>query len=237
MFSIKNFTITLLYFFLINSSNLYSMKIKKEYSEKYMIDLHIWLPETFEDLDNINEKELYKLAVEKYHYHNDKTNLYTKEELIKIEKFIDVEKLNEYFIERLNKERKNLGLSSNIKINYSLVKAAKIRSQELAMQSKISHKRPDKKDFWTAIDEVDMSLSEKASFENALGISLANEAQMISEKFIAEQFFESWKQSPSHWNAMIDPEIRSVGVNFSFGFSRDKNFLSHINYGILLGIK
>lgn len=237
MFSLKNFTIILICFSIINSNISYSMKIKKDYSEKYMIELHTWLPETFEELDDINEKELYKLAVEKYHYHNDKTNLYNKNELSKIEEFIDVEKLNEYFLEKLNKERKKNGLSSNIKINYSLVKAAKIRSEELVMQSKISHKRPNKKEFWTVIEEVDSSLSDRTSFENALGTSIASEAQMVSEKFMAEQFFDSWKQSPGHWQAMMNPDIKSIGVNFSFGFSRDKNFLSHINYGILLGIK
>lgn len=86
MFSIRKFTIFIFVIFLINPDNLFSMKIKKEYSEKYMIDLHNWLPETFEELDSIEEENLYKLALEKYHYHNDKTILYNKEELRKIEK-------------------------------------------------------------------------------------------------------------------------------------------------------
>ncbi|WP_245552705.1 CAP domain-containing protein [Fusobacterium russii] len=213
------------------------MKIKKEYSEKYMVDLHKWLPETFEELNNIEEEKLYKLAVEKYHYHNDKKNLYSKEELKKIEKFVDIAKLNKYFVEKLNNERGKRGLSSNIKIDRNLIKAAKIRSEEMAMQSKISHKRPNNEDFWSVIEEVDSSLSDRSSFENALGISIASEAQMLSEKYMAEQFFDSWKESPAHWDAMMNPEIKSIAINFSFGFSRDKNFLSHINYGILLGIK
>lgn len=237
MLLIKKFSIFILAIFLFNNNNLFSMKIKKEYTEKYMIDLHSWLPDTFEDLANIEEESLYKLAVEKYHYHNDKTNLYNKEELKKIEKIVDTFELNKYFVNKLNEERAKRGLSSNIKINESLIKAAKIRSEEMAMQSKISHKRPNNKDFWTAIEEVDSSLSESSSFENALGISMASEAQMISEKYMAEQFFNSWKQSPDHWNAMMNPEIKSIGINFSFGFSKDKNFLSHINYGILIGIK
>ena len=34
---------------------------------------------------------------------------------------------------------------------------------------------------------------EKYSFENILKVSISNEAQMISEKFIANYFFDSWK--------------------------------------------
>lgn len=237
MYLIKKFTIFIFLIFLFNSNISFSMKIKKEYSEKYMIDLHNWLPDTFEELDSIEEENLYKLAVEKYHYHNDKTNLYNKEELKKIEKFIDIIEFNRYFVDKLNKERAKRGLSSNIKISESLIKAAKIRSEEMTMESRISHKRPNKDEFWSVFDEVDPSLSDRMSFENALGISMASEAQMVSEKYMAEQFFNSWKQSPGHWEAMMNPEIKIIGVNFSFGFSKDKNFLSHINYGILLGIK
>ena len=50
---------------------------------------------------------------------------------------------------------------------------------------------------------------------------------MISEKFIANYFFDS----------MIDPELRKIGVSFSFGSSDDTNFLVQINYGVLFGMR
>lgn len=237
---LNNFTVLkkiVILFFILNSIQLFSLNIKKEYSEKYMIELHSWLPDTFEELKSVNENELYQLAKEKYHYHNDKTNLYTKTELSQIEEFIDEITLNQYFVNILNAERQKRGLSSNIKISPSLIKAAKIRSKELAQQSKISHKRTNGKEFWTVFDEVDSKYSNSSSFENALGSSVASEAQMLSEKYMAEHFFELWKESEGHWKAMINPEIKEIGLNCAFGFSKNKNFLSHINYAILLGVK
>ena len=193
----KKFFKTLIVFtFILNILTAYSMNIKKKYSDKYMIDLHTWLPNTFEELKAINEDELYKMAVEKYHYHQDKSNFYTVKELKQIEKFVNVEKVNQYFVERLNKERAKLGLSSDVRTDNTLIKAAKIRSNELAAAKRISHKRPNKTEYWTVFEKVDKSLMEKYSFENILKVSISNEAQMISEKFIANYFFDSWKESP-----------------------------------------
>lgn len=224
----------------LNFSLSYALNIKKEYSEKYMQDLHKWLPNSFEELEKIKLKDeniLYRMAIENFHYHQDKTNFYTEEELRKIEKFVDIEKINTYFLLRLNSDRKKMGLTSNIQYDETLIKAAKIRSNELSSSKKISHKRPNKKEFWTAIDEVNAKYSQNSSFENALKTSIANEAQMISEKYIANHFYELWKSSKGHWKAMTDAQITKIGINFSFGFSDDKNFLSQINYGIMLGIK
>ena len=233
----KFFKILILLIFIFNTLITYSIDIKKKFSDKYMIDLHTWLPNTFEELKAINEGELYKMAVEKYHYHQDKSNFYSQKEFKKIEKFVDVEKLNQYFVERLNKERANLGLSSNVKVDSTLIKAAKIRSEELAATKRISHKRPNKTEYWTVFEKVDKSLMEKYSFENILKVSISNEAQMISEKFIANYFFDSWKESPEHLEFMVDPELRKIGVNFSFGSSDDTNFLVQINYGVLFGMR
>ena len=33
------------------------------------------------------------------------------------------------------------------------------------------------------------------------------------------------KESPEHWKFMVDPELKKIGVNFSFGSSDDTNFL------------
>ena len=198
----KFFKIFIILTFLFNTLTTYSIDIKKKYSDKYMIDLHTWLPDTFEELKAVN-----------------------------------VEKVNQYFVERLNKERAMLGLSSDVRIDSTLIKAAKIRSNELATAKRISHKRPDKTEYWTVFEKVDKSLMEKYSFENILKVSISNEAQMISEKFIANYFFDSWKESPEHWEFMIDPELRKIGVNFSFGSSDDTNFLVQINYGVLFGMR
>ena len=233
----KFFKIFIILTFLFNTLTTYSIDIKKKYSDKYMIDLHTWLPDTFEELKAINEDELYKMAIEKYHYHKDKSNFYSQKEFKKIEKLVNVEKVNQYFVERLNKERAELALSSDVRIDSTLIKAAKIRSNELAAAKRISHKRPDKTEYWTVFEKVDKNLMEKYSFENILKVSISNEAQMISEKFIANYFFDSWKESPEHWEFMIDPELRKIGVNFSFGSSNDTNFLVQINYGVLFGMR
>ena len=136
----KFFKIFIILTFLFNTLTTYSIDIKKKYSDKYMIDLHTWLPNTFEELKAINEDELYKMAIEKYHYHKDKSNFYSQKEFKQIEKLVNVEKVNQYFVERLNKERAELALSSDVRIDSTLIKAAKIRSNELATAKRISHK-------------------------------------------------------------------------------------------------
>ena len=88
----------------------------------------------------------------------------------------------------MNKERAKLGLSSDVRTDNTLIKAAKIRSNELAAAKRVSHKRPNKTEYWTVFEKVDKSLMEKYSFENILKVSISNEAQMISEKFIANFF-------------------------------------------------
>ena len=60
---------------------------------------------------------------------------------------------------------------------------------------------------------------------------------MVSEKFIANSFFELWKESPEHWEFMVDKDLKKIGINFSFGSSDDSNFLIQINYGVLLGMR
>lgn len=234
----KKFFKTLIVFtFILNTITVYSINIRKKYSDRYMTELHTWLPNTFEELKFIDEDELYKMAVEKYHYHQDKSNFYTVKELKQIEKFVNVEKLNQYFVERLNRERAKLGLSSNVRIDSILIKAAKIRSNELASTKKLSHKRPNKNEYWTVFEKVDKNLLDKYSFENILKTSISNEAQMVSEKFIANSFFELWKESPEHWEFMVDKDLKKIGINFSFGSSDDSNFLVQINYGVLLGMR
>ena len=177
------------------------------------------------------------MAVEKYHYHQDNSNFYSQKELKHIESFVNEEKLNQYFAERLNKERAKLGLSSNINSDNILIKVAKIRSNELAYTKKVSHKRPNNTEYWTVFEDIDKNLAEKYSFENILKVSISNEAQMISEKFIANYFFDSWKESPEHWKFMIDPELKKIGINFSFASSDDNNFLTQINYGVMFGMR
>ena len=114
---------------------------------------------------------------------------------------------------------------------------AKIRSNELAYTKKVSHKRPNNTEYWTVFEDIDKNLAEKYSFENILKVSISNEAQMISEKFIANYFFDSWKESPEHWKFMIDPELKKIGINFSFASSNDNNFLTQINYGVMFGMR
>ena len=231
---LKNLLLTI---FILLSIKIYSLNIKKEYEEQYMINLHTWLPDSFEELKKKNEKELYNLARKKYHYHTDRTNLYNEAELKEIEKFIDEEKLNKYFVEILNKEREKKGLNNNVKTNFSLVKAAKIRSIEIAENSEVSHERPNGKAFWTVFEEENKEFLNVSSFENALVVSMDSEAQMISEKFLAEYFFQLWKESPKHREAMMDSKIESIGLNFAFGFPSNKNLLVHSTYAILLVIR
>ncbi len=47
----KFFKVFTILVFIFNSLTIYSINIKKDYSDKYMIDSHNWLPDTFEELN------------------------------------------------------------------------------------------------------------------------------------------------------------------------------------------
>ena len=67
---------------------------------------------------------------------------------------------------------------------------------------------------------------------NSLTIYSINIKKDYSDKYMIDLH-----KSPEHWKFMIDPDLKKIGINFSFTSSDDNNFLTQINYGVMFGIR
>lgn len=102
---------------------------------------------------------------------------------------------DEVGVERLN-------LDSNLSI------AATIRSMEMAYSGKFSHTRPNGTSCFTIFDEREISASNKG--EN---IAMGQRS--------AESVSTSWRNSPGHYENMIDANFKKIGIGV---FKFDGNF-------------
>ena len=132
-------------------------------------------------------------------------------------KLINVEKVNDYFVEYINLDRKAHGIKP-IKYDSILAKLSEVRAQEMADYGHIryqgkAHTRPDGSSWATILDGLPSDYTSHGFGENMLAYSiLSNPYQLVSEQWIAKRLFEQWKASPSHYKAMMNPNYTRTGV-------------------------
>ena len=135
-------------------------------------------------------------------------------------KLIDQELFRLYFMELLNNERLSKGLVA-LEYDSKLEDVAEIRATELAEYGNIRvnnlpHTRLDGARWSTALNEVP-GLNTLGYFgygENLVGLwQHGNPYALVSEKYLAEQAFDRWKNSPSHYANMMDVDYVSFGVS------------------------
>ena len=141
-------------------------------------------------------------------------------------KLINVEKVNDYFVEYINLDRKAHGIKP-IKYDSILAKLSEVRAQEMADYGHIryngkAHTRPDGSSWATILDGLPSDYTSHGFGENMLAYSiLSNPYQLVSEQWIAKRLFEQWKASPSHYKAMMNPNYTQTGVSVKLT-TRDK---------------
>lgn len=104
----------------------------------------------------------------------------------------------------VNELRTSLGVHTLTK-NSLLKSSAFIRSKEIALNDFFSHTRPNGLDFYTSIDAVGYPYTYVAE-------NLAK-AEGLTRQEYAQSLFNGWKNSTSHYEAMISSKTVETGIS------------------------
>ena len=153
----------------------------------------------------------------------------SQDDMNKLERILDVNKLNEEFATLLNRERaaKGLAPATIADANSPLAKVATVRANEIADYGSLrykgvkegKHQRPDGSSWMTAYTQDELKQYGRMG-ENAAESS-GNHWNVISitnEKYLADKFFTNWKNSPGHYKIMMMDAL-NVQFYLSLGFA------------------
>mgnify|MGYP002745901719 CR=1 FL=1 len=153
----------------------------------------------------------------------------SQDDMNKLERILDVNKLNEEFATLLNRERASKGLApaTIADANSPLAKVATVRANEMADYGSLrykgvkegKHKRPDGSSWMTAYTQDELKQYGRMG-ENAAESS-GNHWNVISitnEKYLADKFFTNWKNSPGHYKIMM-MDAPNIQFYLSLGFA------------------
>ena len=153
----------------------------------------------------------------------------SQDDMNKLERILDVNKLNEEFTTLLNRERvaKGLAPATIADVDSPLAKVATVRANEMADYGSLrykgvkegKHKRPDGSSWMTAYTQDELKQYGRMG-ENAAESS-GNHWNIISitnEKYLADKFFTNWKNSPGHYKIMM-MDAPNIQFYLSLGFA------------------
>ena len=153
----------------------------------------------------------------------------SQDDMNKLERILDVNKLNQEFATLLNRERASKGLApaTIADVNSPLAKVATVRANEMADYGSLrykgvkegKHKRPDGSSWMTAYTQDELKQYGRMG-ENAAESS-GNHWNVISitnEKYLADKFFTNWKNSPGHYKIMM-MDAPNIQFYLSLGFA------------------
>ena len=156
--------------------------------------------------------------------------------------YLDHDLLSEEMLRLVNEERVRIGRQP-LKWSNALYNFAKVRSTELANNGHIRffneknesmpHTRDATGKKWYTI-LADTKYANDTAGENTAGYAMSrNVYSMFSEKFIAEELFEQWKNSRGHYENMISEEYKYFGfsVQFSKFWRSDKDKIDYFFKG------
>ena len=156
--------------------------------------------------------------------------------------YLDHNLLSEEMLRLVNEERVRIGRQP-LKWSNALYSFAKVRSTELANNGHIRffndknesmpHTRDATGKKWYTI-LADTKYANDTAGENTAGYAMSrNVYSMFSEKFIAEELFEQWKNSRGHYENMISEEYKYFGfsVQFSKFWRSDKDKIDYFFKG------
>lgn len=121
---------------------------------------------------------------------------------------IDVGIVENRVLELLNELRKEVGVSP-VTSNDQLKKAANIRAIET--EESFSHTRPDGRATFTVLEEAGVEYTYQLAGENlAMGTNYLDETEM------AEWLFKGLKESPGHYENMVNMGFKQVGIGVHY---------------------
>lgn len=121
---------------------------------------------------------------------------------------LDYELLEEMIIDLTNELRVSMDVEP-LEPNEVLTAGANIRAYET--EELFSHTRPDGSDAFTVMQEDGILYPYRMIGEN-----LAMGTYFGSEEYMAELLFDGWVESEGHYNNMIQPEYREIGVGVHY---------------------
>ncbi len=121
---------------------------------------------------------------------------------------IDVGIVENRVLELLNELRKEVGVSP-VTSNDQLKKAANIRAIET--EESFSHTRPDGRATFTVLEEAGVEYTYQLAGEN-----LAMGTNYLDEKEMAEWLFKGLKESPGHYENMVNMGFKQVGIGVHY---------------------
>lgn len=104
---------------------------------------------------------------------------------------------------KVNELRASLGLNAYTRSSL-LNSSALLRSKEMYETLKLTHTRPNGELYQTAMDEV--------GYKYADGQENIGESNEFPVDELAQTFFNGWLNSPSHYKAMINPNLTEMGI-------------------------
>lgn len=126
-------------------------------------------------------------------------------------------------IDEINAERRSLGLGE-LTFDENLKAASRIRSRELCQNDVWGHVRPNG-DSWVTVIEKDVPLPYKTAGENLATVEF-NDPD-ISPHTDASWWFEEWKNSPPHYEAICKPEFTHVGAGVYYEERDDGSIVAY----------
>lgn len=112
----------------------------------------------------------------------------------------------------INAERKALGLQA-LKYDNKLQQAARIRSRELYQNNQFSHSRPNG-DPWQTVLKTDVPVSYATAGENLAQVE--HNMPDYDPAYDAGYWYETWENSPSHYENMVRDTFTHVGVGIYY---------------------
>ena len=199
----------------------YDLDVKNE-DHRSTKKLHAQMSQVQKDKVSANQFDPDLIAA----YH---TTGLSQDDMNKLERILDVNKLNEEFATLLNRERaaKGLAPATIADVNSPLAKVATVRANEMADYGSLrykgvkegKHKRPDGSSWMTAYTPDELKQYGRMG-ENAAESS-GNHWNIISitnEKYLADKFFTNWKNSPGHYKIMM-MDAPNIQFYLSLGFA------------------
>ena len=127
-----------------------------------------------------------------------------------------VEGVRKEMLKLVNELRASVGVQP-VQYDESLNKASDVRVNEL--MTKFSHVRPNGEGSSTALKQF---VSEDEYYENYIGMgeNIQSNSMFGDDYTVARRLFESWKNSPGHYQNMIMSEWNVFGFSMSDGFAQ-----------------
>lgn len=121
---------------------------------------------------------------------------------------IDEEQIRSTIMQLTNDLRKEMAVEP-LTQNEQLEKVAMVRARET--EESFSHTRPDDRDFYTALNE-----SGSNYFYSITGENLAMATHHLKDVEMAKFLFDGWVESPGHYQNMIKPEYKEIGIGIYY---------------------